>query len=93
MQIIKANPLNNEDLENLGLSWHTDVDNTPYVSDEIIEVSEEEAQKYYDAANELYDMYVEAGQYVIDNDLFVSVFVSAFGIGLLLWHTFYLFTM
>ena len=45
MQIIKANPLNNEDLENLGLSWHTDVDNTPYVSDEIIEVSEEEAQK------------------------------------------------
>ena len=38
MQIIKANPLNNEDLENLGLSWHTDVDNTPYVSDEIIEV-------------------------------------------------------
>ena len=46
MQIIKANPLNNEDLENLGLSWHTDVDNTPYVSDEIIEVSEEEAQKW-----------------------------------------------
>ena len=73
MQIIKANPLNNEDLENLGLSWHTDVDNTPYVSDEIIEVSEEEAQKYYDAANELYDMYVEAGQYVIDNDLFFEL--------------------
>ena len=25
---------------------------------------------YYDAVNELYDMFVEAGQYVIDNNLF-----------------------
>ena len=73
MEIIKATPLSNEDLENLGLSWHTDVDETPYVSDEIVVVSEQEAQNYYDAVNELYDMYVEAGQYVIDNDLFFEL--------------------
>ena len=73
MEIIKATPLSNEDLENLGLSWHTDVDETPYVSNEIVVVSEQEAQNYYDAVNELYDMYVEAGQYVIDNDLFFEL--------------------
>lgn len=73
MQILKAQPLTNTDLENLGLNWHTDIDNTPYVSDEIIEISEEEAQGFYDAANALYDMYVEAGQYVIDNDLFFEL--------------------
>ena len=73
MQILKAQPLTNADLENLGLNWHTDIDNTPYVSDEIIEISEEEAQGFYDAANELYDMYAEAGQYVIDNDLFFEL--------------------
>lgn len=73
MQILKAQPLENADLENLGLNWHTDIDNTPYVSDEIIEISEEEAQRFYDAANELYDMYAEAGQYVIDNDLFFEL--------------------
>ncbi|PZT48205.1 glutathionylspermidine synthase [Helicobacter valdiviensis] len=73
MNILKANPLSNQDLEELGLSWHTDVDDTPYVSDEIIEVSEEEAERYYEASNELYDMFVEAGQYVIDNDLFFDL--------------------
>ena len=73
MDILKAKPLSNEILEDLGLSWHTDIDNTPYVSDEIIALSEEEAQGYYDAANTLYDMFVEAGQYVIDKDLFFDL--------------------
>ena len=41
--------------------------------DEIVVVSEQEVQNYYDAVNELYDMYVEAGQYVIDNDLFFEL--------------------
>ncbi|MCH5322648.1 MAG: glutathionylspermidine synthase family protein [Helicobacter sp.] len=73
MQVLKVNPLQSKDLENLGLSWHTDLDNTPYVSDEVVEISESEAQAYYDAANELYDMFVEAGQYVIDNNLYFDL--------------------
>ncbi|MDE5602902.1 MAG: glutathionylspermidine synthase family protein, partial [Helicobacter sp.] len=73
MEILKVNPLSQEDLEELGLSWHTDIDNTSYVSDEIIEVSKQEAQDYYNATNELYDMYIEAGQYVIDNRLFFEL--------------------
>ncbi|MDE5591350.1 MAG: glutathionylspermidine synthase family protein, partial [Helicobacter sp.] len=73
MEILKVQPIAKEDLEDLGLSWHTDEDNTPYVSDEIVVVTESEAQRYYDAANELYEMYIEAGQYVIDHDLFFEL--------------------
>ena len=73
MQILNAQPLSNTDLEELGLSWHTDTDETPYISNEIVEISEQEAQKFYDAANTLYDMYVEAGQYVIDKNLFFDL--------------------
>lgn len=73
MDILNVNSLSNEDLEELGLNWHTDIDNTSYIADEIINITEEEAQSYYDATNELYDMYIEAGQYVIDNNLFFEI--------------------
>lgn len=71
MNLIKVEPLTTEFLESINFSWHTDYDDdTPYLVDELIEVSEIEAEAYAQAANELYDMYVEAGDYVIDNDLF-----------------------
>jgi glutathionylspermidine synthase len=57
-------------LEKIGFVWHTDDDATPYIADEIVEVDSEEADAYYEAANELYDMFVEAGEYVIENELF-----------------------
>ena len=38
-----------------------------------IAVKKTEAQEYYKAANELYDMYVEAAEYVIENDLFFEM--------------------
>ena len=56
-------------LESIGFVWHTDDDSTPYIADEIVEVDSEEADAYYAAANELYDMFVEAGEHVIENDL------------------------
>lgn len=68
LKSIKA--LDNEYLESIGFSWHTDPDNTPYVADELVVVSQDECEAYYKAANELYDMYVTAAQYVIDNNLF-----------------------
>ena len=73
MQILEAQPLSNADLEELGLPWHTDSDNTSYICHEIVEITQEEAQGFYDAANTLYDMYVEAGQYVIDKNLFFEL--------------------
>jgi len=57
-------------LESVGFHWHTDDNETPYVADEIVEVSADEADAYYEATNELYDMFVEAGEYVVENELF-----------------------
>ena len=63
-------PLTKEYLESIGFSWHTDIDNSSYISNDAVVVTQDEAQAFYEAGNELYDMFVEAGQYVIDNNLF-----------------------
>lgn len=73
MQVTTLKPLSNDILEEIGFNWHTDPDNSPYIADEAIEVSEEEAESYYTAANELYDMFVEAAGYVIENNLFFDM--------------------
>lgn len=73
MKITPLNPLNKQQLEDIGLEWHTDLDSTPYIEPEMVEISNREAENYYEACNELYDMYCEVGQYVIDNDLFFEL--------------------
>ncbi|OCL90512.1 glutathionylspermidine synthase family protein [Aliarcobacter thereius] len=70
MKLEKLKPLSNDYLESIGFIWHTDSDESSYISDELVVISEAEAEAYYEAANELYEMFSEAGQYVIDNDLF-----------------------
>ena len=69
----KVKPIEREVLEEIGLSWHTDDDGTSYIADELVEVSDKEAEAYYTAANELYDMYVEAAEHIIENDLFFDI--------------------
>lgn len=73
MQVQKINPLNKEILEEIGLNWHSDLDNTPYIEDEIVLITQEEAEAFYEAGNELYDMFIEAADYVIKNDLFFEL--------------------
>ena len=73
VQLLQTTPLSIAYLESLGFVWHTDSDETPYVSDKLVILSEAEAEAYYEAGNTLYDMYVEAGQYVIDNNLFHEI--------------------
>lgn len=70
MRLEKVAPLADEYLESIGFVWHTDSDNSSYISNELVVINENEANAYYEAVNELYDMFAEAGQYVIDNDLF-----------------------
>ena len=70
MTLKKLKPLTKEYLESIGFSWHTDNDNTGYISDEIVAITVDEADSYYEAANELYDMFVQAGEHVIENNLF-----------------------
>ena len=73
MKLKTLEPLTTEYLESIGFSWHTDSDETSYISDQIVEISEDEANAYYKAANELYDMYCEAGEHVIKNNLFHEI--------------------
>ena len=73
MKLKKLNPLTDEYLESIGFVWHTDEDNTSYIADEIVSINETEANAYYEAANELYDMFCEAGDYVIENNLFHDI--------------------
>jgi len=49
----KITPLNNEFMEKIGFAWHTDNNNSSYISDEIVQVKASEADAYYEAANEL----------------------------------------
>jgi glutathionylspermidine synthase len=60
----------NKFLEDIGFYWHTDPDKTPYVASEIVDITASEADAYYDAVNELYGMFAEAGEYVIEKNLF-----------------------
>lgn len=73
MNITKITPLSAKVLEEIGLEWHTDSDKTNYISDEMVEITQDEAEAFYDAGNELYDMFVEAGEYVIKNNLFFEL--------------------
>lgn len=69
----KVNPIDNTSLEKLGFTWHTDSDGTCYISDELVEVTQDEAEAYYEAVNTIYDMYVEVAEHVIDNNLFFEL--------------------
>jgi glutathionylspermidine synthase len=69
----KINKLSDNVLDEIGFTWHTDSDGTKYVSDELVTITQDEANAYYEAGNELYDMYVEAAEYVIENDLFFDL--------------------
>lgn len=70
MKLQKLEPLTNSYLESIGFVWHTDSDDSSYISNEVVVISEDEANAYYEAVNELYDMFVEAGNYVVENNLF-----------------------
>ena len=70
VSLLHVKPLTPEFLESIGFYWHTDTDNTPYVADTLVQVTKEEADAYYEAVNALYEMFIEAAEYVIKNNLF-----------------------
>jgi len=70
MKIRKVNRLHEQTLKNLEIDW---IDEDFHNLDELIEVSEHEAEAYYEAANTIFDMYVEAADYIIENELFFEL--------------------
>ena len=69
MKLKKVNPLTKEFLDSIGFHWHTDSDESSYVADELVVLNKEQAERYYEAVNELYDMFVATGDYIIENNL------------------------
>jgi glutathionylspermidine synthase len=65
----KVQVLAHGQLQDMGWAWLTGQDALPYVTDEMVRVSPQEAENYAEAANTLYEMYVEAAQYAIDHQL------------------------
>ncbi|WP_163555397.1 glutathionylspermidine synthase family protein [Helicobacter suis] len=73
MRIKTLEPLSQEVLEEIGLDWHTDPDKSPYISNDLISISQKEADAYYEACEELYNMFVETAQMVIDQERFFEL--------------------
>ena len=71
--MIKLKTLDHSPIQTLkeeGWKWMLGDNTMPYVTNDVIVVSENTAESYYNAANELYEMFVKAAEYVIENDLY-----------------------
>jgi glutathionylspermidine synthase len=78
--MIKLKPLHvtpEEQLRRLGWEWMLGVDTLPYLTKEVILVRKQEAEEYGNAANQLYEMFIDAGQHVIDNHLFSDLAIPS----------------
>ncbi len=64
-------------LRNLGWDWMLGQDTLPYLTDEVVLVASAKANAYYEAANDLFDMFVAAGQHVIDQNRFAELGIPA----------------
>lgn len=64
-------------LNRLGWDWMLGKDTLPYLTGEVVRVREREAEAYAKAAGQLYEMLVNAGQYVIDRNLFDTLGIPA----------------
>jgi len=73
VKLKNVTPLDTHYLESLGFVWHTDADASPYISDALVILTEDEAQAFYEATNMLYDMFVEAAEHVIRHNLFHEI--------------------
>lgn len=70
MKIINVQPVPDEVFEKLGFYWYISPQDKSYVADDLVAITKDEGDAYYKAVNEIYDMFIQAGQYVIDKDLY-----------------------
>lgn len=60
-------------LRNLGWDWMLGQDTLPYLTNEVVVLTVAEVDAYEEAANDLFDMFVAAGQAVIDQNRFAEL--------------------
>ena len=73
MQFKKLNISPNLSLQNAGWDWMLGENTLPYITDEMVIISEKEAENYYEAGNQLYEMFIQTAQYIIDNERFAEL--------------------
>jgi len=56
-------------LRNAGWEWMLGEDTLPYLTKEVVKVKAYEAEAYYNAVDELYEIFTEAAQHAIDHQL------------------------
>ncbi|MVM29674.1 glutathionylspermidine synthase family protein [Spirosoma sp. HMF4905] len=64
-------------LHNLGWDWMLGQDTLPYLTNEVVVLQPAEADAYYEAANELFEMFIAAGQHIIDENRFAEMGIPA----------------
>ncbi|QJD77679.1 glutathionylspermidine synthase family protein [Spirosoma rhododendri] len=62
-----------DQLRNLGWDWMLGQDTLPYLTNEVVVLTVAEVDAYEEAAKELFDMFVAAGQLVIDQNRFAEL--------------------
>lgn len=67
----------NEILKLEGWKWLLGEDTLPYLVNEMVVVSPQEAEQYYEATNSLYEMYCEAAQIIIDRKRYEEMGIPA----------------
>ena len=71
LKSLRATP--DEQLRRVQWDWMLGEDTAPYLTNEVLVIHEEEADAFAEAANTLYDMFVEAAQRVIDQNRFAEI--------------------
>lgn len=70
MKLVPVQPIPESVYKKVGFYWYETPESPPYIADELIVISPEEGDAYYRAAGELYDLFIAAGQHVIDHRLY-----------------------
>ncbi len=80
---LRVEALEKSVMEEIGMTWHTDADGSDYICQDLVQITEDAAEAYYEAANRLYGMFVEAAQRVIDEQLYLELGIPSNLIGLI----------
>lgn len=70
LQIRQHSKLYDEFFKNVGSDWLISPEIGDYIQGDTIIVDQNEAEAFYEAVNELYDMFVAAGEHIVANKLY-----------------------
>ncbi|MBF0516949.1 MAG: glutathionylspermidine synthase family protein [Nitrospirae bacterium] len=70
MKILEINPIDEAIYSEIGYTWYRMPGAPPSIAGEIVCITETQGDNYYKAAEELYDMFIHAAEFAIENRLY-----------------------